>query len=322
MAMKAKDDTLNGVGKNITVIGGGVIGASWAVVFLSAGLNVTICDPADGIDDKVKQYVTRALSELSVMGDGLYDSDVLMKRLHFEKDIARAVRHADYIQENGPEKESFKVNLWAEVEKHAPSHTLFLSSSSGITATRQSVSMSRPERLMVGHPFNPPHLMPLVEVVPGEVRDSGLVTQALSFYNASGKAAILVNKEIAGFVANRLQAAIFKECVYLVQKGIVKVDELDEIMTSSLGIRWATGGPFLSFHLGGGQGGFRHFLEHLAPEMAVLWGQQEQSEVAFDDETRAMLTGQIDDAYGLYTVEQLEEKRNIKELSVLKSLRS
>ncbi|KNC92595.1 hydroxylacyl-CoA dehydrogenase [Trabulsiella odontotermitis] len=314
-------ENLDCIGKNITVIGGGVIGASWAVVFLSAGLNVTISDPADGIDEKVKQYVTSALSELSIMGDGLYVSDTLIKKLRFEKNIARAVQYADFIQENGPEKESFKVNLWSEVEKYAPSHTLFLSSSSGITATKQSVSMSRPERLMVGHPFNPPHLMPLVEVVPGEVRDSGLVAQALSFYNALGKAAILINKEIAGFVANRLQAAIFKECIYLVQKGIVKVDELDDIMTSSLGIRWATGGPFLSFHLGGGHDGFLHFLEHLAPEMAVLWEQQEQCDVSFDDETRTMLMRQIDDTYGLHTVEQLEEKRNIKEISVLKSLR-
>ncbi|MBI6152225.1 hypothetical protein JEP92_09145 [Serratia surfactantfaciens] len=321
--MTQKKETLDLVGKKVTVIGGGVIGASWAALFLSKGMLVTVSDPMEGIEEKVKSYVLHALPELSKMGVNTthITEKELDQHLHFEKDIGKAVKYADFIQENAPEREEFKADLWELVEVNAPSNALFLSSSSGITATKQSVKMERPERLLIGHPFNPPHIMPLVEIVPGRSQEEKIIKQAVAFYENLGKVSVLIKKEISGFVANRLQAAIFRECIYLVKEGIVNVNELDNIVTSSLGIRWATSGPFLSFHLGGGSGGFQHFLEQLSPGMVMSWNQQLQEHVAYDEETNKILLKQISDSYGgSQQIDALNEQRDVNEIAVINAL--
>nr|WP_314263732.1 3-hydroxyacyl-CoA dehydrogenase NAD-binding domain-containing protein [uncultured Moellerella sp.] len=307
--------------KKVTVIGGGVIGASWAAIFLAHKMRVTICDPKDGIEKEIVSHIKKILLELSDIG--FNDSNVTINNAHlyFEKDIKKAVVDADYIQENGPENKDFKINLWAEIESYAPSHACFYSSSSGLTATEQSLKLKDKSRLIIGHPFNPPHLMPLVEVVPGKVQSSDLVNHAMCFYHSLGKEPRLVKKECSGFVANRLQSAIFRECVYLVQEGIVSVDELDNIVTSSLGIRWVSGGPFLSFHLGGGEGGITHFLEHLAPGMEKLWEQQLANPVSFDNRTKEMIIEQISKTYGTEEIDTLSKKMNDKEINIIKTLK-
>ena len=306
--------------KKIIVIGGGVIGASWAAVFLAHKMIVTICDPKEGIELEIVNNIDKALSELSDIG--FNDSNITTSNSHifFEKDIKKAVIDADYIQENGPENIDFKVALWEEIEAYAPSHTCFYSSSSSLTATEQSMKLKNRSRLIIGHPFNPPHLMPLVEVVPGQINNSEIVLHAMCFYHSLGKEPRLVNKECSGFVANRLQSAIFRECVYLVQEGIVSVDELDKIVTSSLGIRWVSGGPFLSFHLGGGEGGISHFLEHLAPAMETLWKQQLANPVSFDDKTKKRIVEQISKAYGIDKIDTLNENMSEKEINIIKTL--
>ncbi|WP_128176579.1 3-hydroxyacyl-CoA dehydrogenase NAD-binding domain-containing protein [[Pantoea] beijingensis] len=309
-------------GKNVTLIGGGVIGASWATVFLSGGMSVTISDPDENIESKIDDYFRHAIADLDKMGKNYsgVTPDNYLKNIFFEKDLAKAVKAADYIQENAPERIDVKKNIWKTVEENAPAHTLFLSSSSGIIATHQSVDLTSPERLIIGHPFNPPHLLPLVEVVPGEKKDKKYIDQALAFYSALGKLPRLINKEVDGFVVNRLQSAIFKECVYLVSQGVVRVEELDDIVTSSIGIRWATGGPFLSFHLGGGAGGMGHFLEHLAPGMEKRWGKQALEVVSFDDKTKKTITDQVNASYGRFAIPQLEKSRDVKEISIMKIL--
>lgn len=309
--------------KNITIIGAGVIGASWAAVFLAKGMNVTISDPKENIAQDVKDYVQGALTELSQMG--LNTQNISLEKnqtsLFFEKDLAVAVSQADYIQENGPENRDFKANLWKEVEAHAPNHTFFLSSSSGITATQQATQLTKPERLIIGHPFNPPHLMPLVEVVPGIQSDQSYIEHVLNFYSALGKSPKLLKKEVAGFVANRLQSAIFRECVALVQQGVVTVDELDDIVTTSLGIRWASGGPFLAFHLGGGAGGITHFLEHLTPTMELVWKDQQNTTVTFDAKTKQLIIDQINEKYGTESIPSLEKSMSAKEISIIAALK-
>lgn len=319
--MKKQPQKIDLTGKKITVIGGGLIGASWATLFLSQGMKVTISDPRPDIKDFFESKVENNFVDLQKRG---YTIDPDYKsHLSYESDTAKAVQHADYIQENGPENPEFKANLWPLIEQYAPKHALFFSSSSGITVTQQAKNMKEPSRLLIGHPFNPPHLIPLVEILAGveERKVQHLIDAAMDFYYSLGKVPVLLHKEIPGFVANRLQAAIFREAVSMVMAGVVSAQELDDIMTSSLGIRWAIGGPFISHHLGGGDGGFTFFLHHLGAGMEALWADQVSEKVAFDDKTIQELDKQIKEFYGNKTIEQLVEERNEKQIKLMNTIK-
>src|SRR6478672_7881313 len=234
MERQQSADVLNRF-RNVAVIGAGVIGASWTALFLAHGLNVVVSDPREDAEAEVRDELAKVGPTLDSLG---LPNTGLESRLRFEADTARAVNGVDVVQENGPERLPFKQELWAKIETVCP-RSLLLSSSSSLTATQQAALMKHPERLLVGHPFNPPHLIPLVEVVPGEKTTPEAVDDAVAFYAALGKVPRVVRKEMPGFVANRLQRAIFRECCYLVIQGVVKVDELDDIVTSSIGLRWA-----------------------------------------------------------------------------------
>ena len=227
--------------RNVAIIGAGVIGASWVALCLAHGLRVCVNDPREGVEAEVRDLVARAAPAIRALG---LPTTFAAEQLRFEADLERAVADAQVVQENGPERLDFKRALWKRIEAAAPAGALLLSSSSALPATEQSREMQQPGRLLVGHPFNPPHIIPLVEVVPGLQTPPEAVEAALAFYRALGKAPQVIHKEIGGFVANRLQAAIFRECVSLVAKGVVRIEELDAIVTQSVGLRWAVGGPF------------------------------------------------------------------------------
>ena len=302
-------------GSTAAIIGGGVIGASWAALFLVNGLNVVISDPDPEIATKAKSVITAALPALADLGYKVSDVEA---NLSFEADNAAAVANADLVQECGPERLEFKRALWKTIEAAAPADALLCSSSSTLPASLQNTLMADPSRLLIGHPFNPPHLMPLVEVVPTPVTAPELTARAVEFYNGVGKVALQLKKEIPGFVANRLQAAMFQESIHLVTEGVVTLNELDDVVTSSLGIRWATCGPFLSFHLGGGPGGLTHFMEHLGPPLEVAW--QNLGKASFDGPTKALLTEQLAPSYGAASYEVLSELRDTKEVAVISAL--
>ena len=256
--------------RRATVVGGGVIGISWTALFLARGLAVTISDPLPDIEQRVRtglREIAPTLAQLGLPVDDLTDET---EALTFEPDVAKAVAAADVVQENGPERPDVKQALWASIEGGAPAQALFASSSSSIPASVMGEKMREPGRLIVGHPFNPPHLVPLVEVVPSKTTDAAVVERAVAFYRDMGKRPQVLRREIPGFVANRLQAALFREAVYLVAQGVVAEQELDDIVTSSIGLRWAVAGPFRTFHLGGGPGGLADFLVHLGPTMSAL----------------------------------------------------
>jgi ketoreductase RED1 len=296
-----------------TIVGGGVIGVSWAGLMAAHGIDVVISDPAAGIEDVVLAGLAElapSLDELGLPSAGLTD------RVSFEADLARAVDGTDVIQENGPERLDLKHQIWTTIEASAPAHALFLTSTSGIPATDIATALQAPARLVVGHPFNPPHLIPLVEVVPGQQTSADAVEKAVEFYRSLGKKPIVLAKEVPGFVANRLQAAIFRECVHLVAEGVVTEQQLDEVVTSSLGQRWAVSGPFLSFHLGGGPGGLPHFLEHLGPGLQKRWGQLGTPNL--DEATIALLSKQADDFGG--TVAELAKARDSAQIALMKAL--
>jgi ketoreductase RED1 len=301
---------------NATVVGGGVIGISWAALFLAHGLHVTITDPEPGIEPLVRAGLAEVAPTLSALGLPTSDLTDRTDALRFEPDLALAVADADVVQENGPERADLKQQLWAQIEDAAPRDALFASSSSGIPATTIAAGMRQPERLLIGHPFNPPHLVPLVEIVPGERTSPEVVRQAVDFYQAMGKQPQVLNKEIGGFVANRLQSALFREAVHLVAIGVVTEQELDDIVTSSIGMRWAVAGPFQTFHLGGGPGGLPDFLVHLGKQLEASWSGL--GSPTFDDATVALLSEQAANFGG--TVEELAAERDAKEIALMRAL--
>ena len=254
-------------GRTAAVIGAGTIGVSWAVLFAAHGMRVRVCDPREDAAQVVEQSVRQFAGTLP---GGARDADELLTRIDV---VAQdeAVDGADVVQENGPERLELKQGLFADVERVAPQDALLLSSTSGLMPSDMSRRMTDPGRLLVGHPFNPPHVVPLVEVVPGERTTPEQLQAAVDFYTALGKQPVALHREIGGFVANRLQSALFRESVHLVLSGVVTAQELDRVVTESVGVRWATAGPFESYSLGGGPGGIRHLLEHLGPGMARRW---------------------------------------------------
>jgi ketoreductase RED1 len=303
--------------ENVAVIGAGVIGSSWTALFLAHGLKVVVNDPRPDIDAVVHSDLQKIAPSLRALG---LPTDDLARHLRFEPDLERAVEGADVVQENGPERVEFKQQLWVRVERAAPRHALLLSSSSARPATEQGRDMKDASRLLVGHPFNPPHLIPLVEVVPGERTDPKAVDEAVAFYEALGKVPRALRKEIQGFVANRLQRAIFRECCYLVQQGVCTVDELDDIVTNSVGLRWAVNGPFSSFHMGGGPGGFTAFFKQFAPSLGAAW--KSMPPVTLDDDLQKLIIEQADAAFGKTPLAQMERERDDKQIALLRALLS
>ena len=224
--------------RRATVVGGGVIGISWTALFLARGLEVTVCDPLPDVAERVRAglgEIAPTLAQLGLPVDALTDST---EALRFDPEVASAVAGTDVVQENGPERPEVKQQLWSTIEAGAPADALLASSSSGIPASVMSQTMRQPGRLVIGHPFNPPHLVPLVEVVPSEGTDPEAVEAAVAFYRAMGKQPQVLAREIPGVVANRLQAALFREAVHLVAHGVVTEQELDAVVTSSIGMRW------------------------------------------------------------------------------------
>jgi ketoreductase RED1 len=302
--------------QRVAVVGAGTIGASWTALFLAHGLEVRVSDPAPDVEAGVLAAVRDAAPALVSLG---LPAEGLTERLRFTPELEEAVSGADVVQENGPESVKFKRSLWESVERLVAPTTLLLSSTSGVTATSMVKGMADPTRVLVGHPFNPPHLVPLVEVVPGESTSPAVVDEAVAFYRALGKRPLVLRKEVPGFVANRLQAALFQECVHLVADGVVAMDELDDVVTNSIGLRWAAGGPFLTFHLGGGRGGLTHFLTHLGPGMEWMWNNA-LGHPSFDDHTVQLLIDEVERAYGDRSLEELAARRDQLQIAILRAL--
>lgn len=303
---------------NVTVIGGGLIGASWAALFLAHGHRVCVHDVAPDVAERVRVELQRIQPHMAQLGLPI---DPNASNLTFDADLGRAVKHADVVQECGPERLAFKQSLWVSVEAHCKADALLLSSSSGITASMQARKMKTPQRMLVGHPFNPPHLIPLVEVVPGKATAREAVDRARAFYVALGKQAVVLNKEIPGFVANRIQAAVIRESVSLVRQGVVSAHDLDVAVQASLGLRWATGGPFLSAHLGGGAGGIKAFLKQFAGGLQLLWLHMRLRPVLMTQRTQEVVVDGVQASYGASTIPDLATRRDQQQIAVMQALR-
>jgi 3-hydroxyacyl-CoA dehydrogenase len=254
--------------RRIAIVGTGVIGASWSAEFLARGFDVVATDPAPNAESNLRKYIDAAWPALTAMG---LSPKASRERLSFTLDMKTAVSQADFVQENGPERPDFKIKLYADMDAATPPDSIIASSSSGLTMTVIQSGCSRPERCVIGHPFNPPHLIPLVEVVGGTKTSPETVRRAIDFYASIGKKPIHLHKEVVGHVANRLQAALYREVVNLIHLGVLDVADADTAVCWGPGLRWGVMGPNLLFHLGGGQGGIQHFMEHLSGPLATWW---------------------------------------------------
>jgi 3-hydroxyacyl-CoA dehydrogenase len=249
--------------RTVAIVGAGSIGASWAALVLARGLDVVATDPAPGAEERLRDTVGERLRELGVTAGE--------ERTRFVTDAAEAVTGADLVLESGPERLELKRELFTVLDAAAAPDVLLASSSSGLGPSSFQVGCRHPERVLVTHPFNPPHLVPLVEVVGGGQTSLEAVESAMAVMRHLGKQPIRLRRELPGHVANRLQAALWREAYHLVGEGVVSVSDLDLAISSGPGLRWALLGPFATQHLSGGPGGLGHVLEHLGPPMVEWW---------------------------------------------------
>jgi len=244
----------------VAVVGTGVIGAGWATHFLAQGFDVSATDPAPGAEARLRAWVDAYWPTVEALG---LTEGASRDRLSFTADVAQAVQGAVFIQESSPERLDVKHALIEAIESAAAADVIIASSSSGLSASEIQAGARHPERIVLGHPFNPPHLIPLVEVGGGKLTSAGNVSKAMAFYASTGKKAIRINKEVKGHIANRLQVALWQEAISLVQKGVASVEDIDTAIAYGPGLRWALLGPFINLHASGGDGGITHLLQHL-----------------------------------------------------------
>ncbi|MCL8382223.1 3-hydroxyacyl-CoA dehydrogenase NAD-binding domain-containing protein [Xanthobacter aminoxidans] len=254
--------------RRVSVIGAGTIGASWAALFLSRGLEVVVSDPAPGAREATQALISGAWPVLSQLGGEDWIDPTTWR---FEPDPVAAVEGADFVQENAPERYEVKQKLFPALDAVLPPEVVIASSSSGLLASRISEGCRHRERCLIGHPFNPPHLIPLVEVVGGAHASRDAIARAMAFYRWLGKHPIEIRKEVPGHVANRLQAALWREAIHLVAEGVASVEDVDAAVSEGPGLRWALMGQHMTFHLGGGAGGLGQFMHHLLPAVETWW---------------------------------------------------
>lgn len=268
----------------VAVLGGGLIGRSWAALFLAAGKDVAVYDVAAGVADHVRASVEEAWPTLRQIG--LTTADGPTSELTFHADPRAAVEGAGFVQESVPERVELKHALYRGIETALRDDAVVATSASGLTLTELQPGWADPGRFVLGHPFNPPHLIPLVEVMGNDRTAPGVVDRARAFYESVGKVTIEVRKEVPGHVANRLQAALWREAIHLANEGVASVVDIDRAVSSGPGLRWATLGPSQNFHLGADDG-LGQFVEHYAASFNRWW--DDLGTPHLDDETAARL---------------------------------
>lgn len=246
---------------------------------------MTAFDINPAAEATLRKLVTNTLPVLQSLGLDK-SASASPENIAFTTDLATALKDADFVQENGPERLDLKQKLFNDMAALVRPDTIIATSSSGLTCTSIQSGMdaaSHPERIIVGHPFNPPHLIPLVEVVGGEKTAPETIERTLAFYTVIGKKAVHVKKEVVGHIANRLQAALMREMLHMVQNDICSISDIDNAMAYGLGLRWGIMGPNTLFHLAGGEQGAQHMADHLLGPLTTWWAQEDP---VLDDDLR------------------------------------
>jgi carnitine 3-dehydrogenase len=292
--------------RRIAIIGTGVIGASWTALFLAKGLEVVATDIAPNAEAALRKFVEAAWPALKRLG---LSSGASQSNLTFTPALAEAVAGADLVQENGPERIDFKQKLYGQLDELLSPDVIIASSSSGLTMSEiQLGAASHPERCVIAHPFNPPHLIPLVEIVGGAKTSEATIRRAAEFYTSIGQRTVRLNKEMPGHVANRLQAALAREVYYLVADGVVSAADVDTALSWGPGLRWGIMGNMMLNHLGGGAGGIEHFFEQFTGPMTAWWKVLGSPELT--PEVRRKLIAGLHAEVGTRTVTELEAQRD------------
>ncbi len=296
-------------------LGGGVIGASWAALFLASGRSVSLYDPDPSTEAKVRAYIENAwaaMTELGLVKNGNPDA------IEFPQSAAQAVEGAGFVQENVPERLNIKHATFALIEPALEPQAIVASSASGLTLGQMQPGWADPSRFVLGHPFNPPHLIPLVEVLGNDKTAPGVVAAAQNFYESLGKTTIRVKKEVPGHVANRLQAAIWREAIHLVVSGVASVEDVDKAVWAGPGLRWAAMGPTMLFNLGAGEGGLSAFCEHFSGTFNGWW--DDLGQIHLTDDIKQQLTDGIHAAARGKTPAELSQKRDEMIVALQKSV--
>ena len=299
------------------VLGAGVIGASWTALFLAAGKSVAVFDVADDVEKMVRAYVGKAWPTLTALGMTEHGDP---EALTFHQTPSQAIERAAFVQESVPERLAIKHALYAEIEEALDPDAVVASSASGLTLSEMQAGWRNPSRFVLGHPFNPPHLIPLVEVMGNDRTGSGMVEAAERFYADVGKVTIRVNKEVPGHVANRLQAAIWREAVHLIKEGVASVGDVDKAVSAGPGLRWAAMGPTTLFHLAAGDGGIEAFCDRYTESFHRWWDDLGSPNV--DDAMRKQLIDGILEATDNKTPATLSAERDALLLGILKATKS
>ncbi|MET8672695.1 3-hydroxyacyl-CoA dehydrogenase NAD-binding domain-containing protein [Streptomyces albidoflavus] len=300
--------------RRVACVGAGVIGGGWVAHFLARGYDVTAWDPAPDAAQKLRRLVDAAWPALTSLGlaDGASPD-----RLTVTETLEQAVADAEFVQESAPEKLDLKRDLLTRLDAATPPGVVIASSTSGYPMTDMQTTAADPSRLVVGHPFNPPYLIPLVEVVGGEHTDPAAVAWAARFYEAAGKSVITMNNEVPGFIANRLQEALWREALHMVANGEATVRDIDLSITEGPGLRWAVMGPMLTFALAGGEGGMAHMLDHFGPSLKSPWTRLEAPEL--DRELYDAVVAGCDEAADGRSIADLVAERDKGVIDVLRA---
>ena len=292
--------------RRIAIIGTGVIGASWTALFLAKGLKVVATDVAPNAEAALRKFVETAWPALKRLG---LSPEASQSNLWFTPALAQAVANADLVQENGPERIDFKQKLYGQLDQMLPPDVIIASSSSGLTMSEiQKGAPSHPERCVIAHPFNPPHLIPLVEIVGGAKTSEETIRRAAEFYTSIGQRTVRLNKELPGHVANRLQAALGREVYHLVAEGVVSAADVDTALAWGPGLRWGIMGNMMLNHLGGGPGGIEHFFQQFTGPMTAWW--KTLGSPVLTPEVQKKLIDSVHAEVGSRSIAELEAERD------------
>ena len=298
----------------VAIVGSGTIGTSWATLFLARGLDVSAWDPAANAAERLRAGVASLWPSMTALG---LAAGASQGRLRCHDTLEAALNGVDFVQESGPENLAAKQALYAQMDAALDPEVVIATSSSGLLMSQVQAHCQHPGRCIVGHPFNPPHLVPLVELVAGKRTETKFIEIADAFYRSVGKRPIRVKKEVPGHIANRLQAALWREAVYLVQQGVASVEDIDTAVAYGPGLRWALMGPHMTLHLGGGAGGLKQFIHHIGPAFQAWW--EDLGTPRLEDKGLAMqLVSGVSAEAGTASYEALTAERDMLLLEVLK----
>lgn len=297
----------------IAVIGAGLIGMSWAALFSGYGHPVRVWDVRPDVADTLLPYVARAHDALRELGQLAAEPGPVTVTM----DLGEAIAGARFVQENAPEKLELKRDLYTLIAEHLAPDAVLASSTSSIAPSLLQEGSAFADRLLVGHPFNPPHLMPVVEIVRGQATSDAAADLAFALYQSLGRVPLRLQKEVVGHLGNRLQAALWREAIDAVASGLASLEDVDAMMTHGLGLRWAVAGPHFSFHLAGGAGGYDNFIGHLGPAFEAQWRDLRTPELT--PALRQHLVEEMNRVAGARSVSDWEKERDLRLVRIMQA---